>query len=228
MGYPGLEKGFLDPRTKLAVLAVLPVLTVCVSGFWSMVLTAAVGLTPMILLSFVRRCATAGILSVLCYAGILICCQYVLNGDGGGLQLLRLILSMFGTVLFPCVTAAVYLKRSTSDSAFICALYKLHFPGFLIIPLAVIFRYFPVLAGEYRRISLALRQRGIKKITQRFVPLIVNAVQLSSEIAAAALLRGIDSPARTQVDENRMCLQDWLVLLLCAAALCAVLTEKLM
>ena len=47
---------------------------------------------------------------------------------------------------------------------------------FLIIPLAVIFRYFPVLAGEYRRITLALRQRGIKKITQRFVPLIVNNI----------------------------------------------------
>ncbi len=226
MNYPGLEKDFLDPRTKIAVLAVLPILTTCSKGALSTAFTVTLGVMPMILLSFVRRCTAAGILSTLCYACIVFLCQYESGDFSGTFKIFMLLLSMFGFGLFPCVMSAVYLKKSTSDYSFISALYKMHCPIDLIIPIAVVFRYFPVLSNEYRRISLALRQRGIEQKTKRMIPLIVNAVQISSELASAAMLRGIDTGIHTPVDENRMCLQDWLILLLCTAGVLTTLMEN--
>ena len=63
------------------------------------------------------------------------------------------------------------------------------------IPLSVVFRYFPTIKEEWDSIRAAMKMRGIHiSLEHIMVPLLMSAVNVSEELSAAALCRGLDSP----------------------------------
>ncbi len=213
MNYYGLQKTFLDPRTKLFLLIFLPLLAVCAYGKVSIIITGVICMVPFLLLTGVKYYRLTGVVLLSLYCIMWALVHVLLSDATGGYLMVRLVVAMIFGLLLPGLTAAFYLKKSTSDTAFLGALYKLHLPRIIIIPLIIIFRYFPIITEEYRRIRSALKLRGITGFTNTLIPLIINAVQLSSEVSSAAMLRGIDSPCRTCVDDNHITIVDILLYL---------------
>ncbi len=102
------------------------------------------------------------------------------------------------TRIVPGVMFAYYLLSTTKVSEFVASMERVHISQKLIIPIAVMFRFFPTVSEEYHSIQDAMRLRGIglKKgptamVEYRVVPLIVSLVKIGDELSAASVTRGL-------------------------------------
>ena len=117
--------------------------------------------------------------------------------------------------------------RTTTVSEFVASMKKLHLPEQIIIPMSVIFRFFPTVVEEYNAIGDAMKMRGIRfgggkasaMLEYRLVPVIMCSVKIGEELNAAALTRGLGGPVkRTNICEIGFHVQDVFFLLLCVVA----------
>ncbi len=135
----------------------------------------------------------------------------------------------FGIVLFlicqmmpPALMGMALLTRSYS--AILCAGERMHIPRQIMLMICILLRFFPVLLSEMRTIGSGIRARSIlphwydiplhpAMSYECFVlPLMIRSLKLSSELACAAEVRGIESSAkRTTVHPVGFHLQDILI-----------------
>lgn len=95
----------------------------------------------------------------------------------------------------PCMILGKWILDTVEVSEFIAAMWKLRIPKTAIVPISVIFRYFPTLKEEWRSIRGAMKLRGIHLSFEHvIVPILMSAVSISEELSAAAVCRGIDNP----------------------------------
>lgn len=96
----------------------------------------------------------------------------------------------------PCFILGKWILSKTEVSEFVAVMWKLQLPQTAIIPLSVVFRYFPTIKEEWASIRAAMKMRGIHiSLEHIMVPLLMSAVNVSEELSAAALCRGLDNPA---------------------------------
>lgn len=146
--------------------------------------------------------------------------QYVSGTSIAGF-LIRFIAQMV-TRIVPGVMFAYYMLATTKVSEFIASMERLHISEKLIIPIAVMFRFFPTVGDEYHSIQDAMRLRGIgfkrgpiAMVEYRLVPLIVSLVKIGDELSAASVTRGLGSKIkRTNYCKIGFRLGDVLLLLL--------------
>lgn len=97
--------------------------------------------------------------------------------------------------VLPCLIIGRWILTSTEVSEFIATMWKLHLPQDIIIPISVVFRYFPTLKEEWCSLRMAMKMRGIGiSMEHIMVPLMMSAINISEELSAAALCRGLDNP----------------------------------
>jgi len=108
--------------------------------------------------------------------------------------------------VLPAFMLAKWLVATTEVSAFVAAMWKCRFPQNAIVTTSVIFRCFPTLSEEWGAIKTAMKMRGIEfnlrsmvtkpseTVVRILVPLFISALNISDELAAAALCRGLDNP----------------------------------
>ncbi len=115
----------------------------------------------------------------------------------------------------PCFILGKWIINSTQVGEFIAAMWKMNLPLTAIIPLSVMFRYFPTIKEEWKSISMAMKIRGINFSFERMVvPLLISAINTSEELSAAALCRGLDNPvSHTSLYRVGFELQDIILLL---------------
>ena len=193
------RRGFLDPRTKLALVLVLALFVMGGLG--------GEALRPV-----------KTVLSALPFALLLVERQWkrflrgmLMLGVGYGLLaalpvlpgVLNFIALMCGGILTRFVVTVVmgeYLIATTSVSEFISAMERLHMPQAVTIPLSVMFRLFPTIGAEWRSIRRAMRMRGIHlggaKVEYQLVPMMTSTVRIGEELSASALTRGLGGPER--------------------------------
>jgi energy-coupling factor transport system permease protein len=127
--------------------------------------------------------------------------------------------------VLPCLIVGKWILDSTEVSEFVATLWKLRLSQSVIIPVSVVFRYFPTLKEEWRSLRMAMRMRGIGMSMEHvMVPLMVSAASISEELSAAALCRGLDRPdGHSCLRQVRLALPDYLamgyVLLMAACAM---------
>ena len=116
----------------------------------------------------------------------------------------------------PCLILGKWILDTTAVSDFVATMWKIKLPLTVIIPLSVVFRYFPTIKEEWESIRAAMKIRGISfSVEHVFVPLIFSAVNVSEELSAAALCRGLDAPGEhTSFVEIKMSYIDYLFLAL--------------
>ena len=126
----------------------------------------------------------------------------------------------------PGIMTGAYLISSTSVSEFISAMERMHVTEKIIIPLSVIFRFFPTIKEEYQAIRDAMKMRNIRfggknpflMIEYRLIPLMVSVIKIGDELSAAALTRGLGAPIRrTNVCEIGFHVQDFIAIVVCFA-----------
>lgn len=128
----------------------------------------------------------------------------------------------------PCFILGKWILTKTEVSEFVAVMWKLRLPQTAIIPLSVVFRYFPTIKEEWASIRAAMKMRGIHvSLEHIMVPLLMSAVNVSEEISAAALCRGLDSPEpHTSLVQVRFRFSDVLVWCITGALAIAAIILK--
>lgn len=195
---------WLDPRTKLALLLIVNVISMNVDG--SATAWAA------------RSLAMAGVAGLLLSMGKARRGLAFFAAFGAGLLVLQsarylpgqwALIGGLGTMLvqfLPIVAMADYAIRTTQVSEVVAALERLRAPRSFVIPLSVVLRFLPTIAQEHRAIADAMRIRGISLLgatrnpitllEYRVVPLLMSLVRIGDELTAAALTRGLGADQR--------------------------------
>lgn len=230
------RKGILlDPRTKLILLLTITTLMFSTSNEGIMnIVKPCLSLVPFALILSERRFKTAGKYLVL-YAVCFILERIALTSLSGLLSFIVLAVTSIMTRFAPGIMTGAYLISSTSISEFIGAMERMHITEKIVIPMSVIFRFFPTISEEYQAIRDAMKMRGIRfgrknpflMLEYRLVPLMVSVVKIGDELSAAALTRGLGAPVkRTNVCQIGFHVQDLIAILLCVICFALFLFQQ--
>ena len=108
----------------------------------------------------------------------------------------------------PMCAMMVFAYKTINNSRFLRSLERLKVPERFIVPFGVCLRYLPSVTEEYGHIKNAVRFRGIEispknMIFKPFhlleyvlVPLLMRSLVIGTELARAAMTRGIDYPGK--------------------------------
>lgn len=195
----------LDPRTKLLLLLIFNI--VIFHKYDSYILPFIVICLISSLFLFNKKIKLA-VFSILIYLIFTLLVLYVIPYIGG------IFVYLFGIVLItfhkliPVFLMGMYFILTTSVSEFVAAMEKLHMPKEVIIPLSVIFRFFPTIFEESGAIVDAMKMSGLGLTLQNiftrplqmleylFIPLVMSIVKIGDELSAAVLTRSMDNPVQ--------------------------------
>ncbi|PLS32053.1 Cobalt transport protein [Bifidobacterium margollesii] len=224
----------LDPRTKIALTITVGCFCLARAGSGLPtvdVIRLALACLPIILLPLSRRwIAMIGyVLLLFASAAAATLLLPAVSASAHGLWGTAMTWLVYATVamatqMLPVAMTAYWMIATTTASELVTALDRMHVPQAVTIPLAVMFRFFPTALAEQRRISDAMRMRGVhiggsrarSMFEYRVVPLIGSSVQIADELAQAAMTRGLGGPGRrTSIADVGLRAPDAAVMLLC-------------
>ena len=197
------RRGFLDPRTKLALMLVLAVFVMGGLGGEALrPVKTVLSALPFALLLAERQWKrfARGILMLGIGYGLLTVMPFLPRA----LNYLALLCGGILTRFVVTVVMGEYLIATTSVSEFISAMEHLHVPQAITIPMSVMFRLFPTIRAEWKSIRRAMRMRGIhlggakasQALEYQLVPMMTSTVRIGEELSASALTRGLGGPTR--------------------------------
>ncbi len=222
----------LDPRTKLFIIIAVATLELMNVNIY---FTLAVGFIPFLLFLSNRQ-----FLGAFKYFGLFLIAAFIhvhrINIE------VSMVLNMFVVLLgglilklSPAFTTSDYIIKSTSVSEVIAAMTKMKISRKIIIPMSVIFRFFPTIKQENRAIHDAAAMRGItitcrkfwknplRAFEYRMVPLMISIANTGEDLSAAALSRGLDNPhKRTTFTDVRFTWRDLVAFLFITLFLASV------
>ena len=190
---------FVDPRTKVFLLLIMNLILLSMnSGVVFSHLRFYFGLLSFALLLAAKRGKMAFIYLAL-YLGGYFLQAFVVGKTTGFLMMLTGFLASIATRFLPGGMLGAYFILSTQVNEFVCSMEKIHVPHKIIIPISVMFRFFPTVLEESRGISDAMRMRKLgfrysfkrpeEILEYRLVPLLISVVKIGEELSASALTR---------------------------------------
>ncbi len=234
--YTAKRRGLLlDPRTKLFMLITVTSLMLSTGNSGVMnIVKPVLRILPFALLLSERKWKTA-LQYLLLYAVCFALERAALHLLSGIASFLLLAVCSIMTRFAPGFMMGAFLISTTSVSDFIAAMKRMHITEKIIIPLSVIFRFFPTIGEESAAISDAMRMRGIrfdgrypgKMIEYRLIPFMISVVKIGDELSAAALTRGLGAPiGRTDICSIGFHLQDIILFILCVTGFALTLGSR--
>ena len=217
------RRGFLDPRTKLALTVCLAVFVLGGLGGAEMEpVKTVLSALPFLLLLIEKQWSRLfrGVAILVTGYGLL----FLMPHLPGALQFIALLCGGILTRFVVTVVMGEYLLATTSVSEFISAMERLHMPQAITIPMSVMFRLFPTIGAEWKSIRRAMGMRGIRLggvrsgllLEYQMVPMMTSSVRIGEDLSASALTRGLGAPVkRTNICRIGFRLQDILLLLVC-------------
>ncbi len=193
----------LDPRTKIFLMIIVTTIMTAGSSVGIMYyIRFATLILPLLLLSIDKKW------NIVCRLLITYSILFVLELkifpilSGLGFFILGALIGIYIRIL-PGFIMGYYFISTTTVSEFIAAMERIHLSDKIIIPLSVVFRFFPTIKEEYSYIKDAMRMRGInlcgdpvKMLEYRLVPLMISITKIGEELSASALIRGLDSSGK--------------------------------
>ena len=236
LSYTAKRRGLLlDPRTKLFMLITVTSLMLSTGNSGVMnIVKPVLSILPFALLLSERKWKTA-LQYLLLYAVCFALERAALHLLSGTASFLLLAVCSIMTRFAPGFMMGTFLISTTSVSDFIAAMKRMHITEKIIIPLSVIFRFFPTIGEESAAISDAMRMRGIrfdgrhpgKMIEYRLIPFMISVLKIGDELSAAALTRGLGAPiGRTDICSIGFHLQDISLFILCATGFALTLGSR--
>lgn len=191
----------IDPRTKLLFLVVCNVLLLGI-GSGPVVLPIVATVAVLLALDFGARRAAAFIGVIAAFYVLLFLPQWWDSWAAAALAGF----GFYGMRFYTSIMLALWVIGSTKISHFTETFYALRLPKTLIIPLTVMFRFFPVVVSEFGGVIEAMKLRGftgwrlilrpIRFAEYIIVPTLSAIARIGDELAAAALIRGLGAPGR--------------------------------
>lgn len=197
------RRGFLDPRTKLALVLSLAVFVMGgLGGEQVRPAKTALSALPFLLLLAERqwkRFAHGAAMLMTGYA-LLAVMPYLPGIPGYFALFCGGILTRFAVT----IVMGEYLIATTSVSEFISAMERLHMPQAVTVPMSVMFRLFPSIGAEWLSVRRAMQMRDIRMggakagqvLEYQLVPMMTSTIRIGEELSASALTRGLGGPVR--------------------------------
>lgn len=194
----------LDPRTKLLLMLIINVTIFGGSAVYIMLVMAAI---PLFLLLTSKK-AKSALYCTLAYIAAAFFNELLIPATHGVLNIFVVMISGMLYRMMPGFIMGYYLVTTTTVSEFVASMERMHVPQKIIIPMSVMFRFFPTIGEEARAISDAMRMRGVSfgsggffknpmsMIEYRIVPLLMSTVKIGEELSAASLTRGLGNPVK--------------------------------
>jgi energy-coupling factor transport system permease protein len=218
----------IDPRTKFFLLFFV--------GFFTFVFPPAYMefsvMAVLALLLLLNRQAKTALTMFLLFCAMLAADLYATPFVSGVIRNIYLTIVRIARMLLPLYMVGVLLIRTTTVTEFIAAFRRMRLPDAFIIPFSVMFRFIPTIHEEGTSIRSAMKFRGIgisvrnvatkpmMTLEYTLVPLLMSTATIASELAAASLVRGLDSGGKhTCIVDIRFRFQDYLVVILCVFVL---------
>lgn len=199
---------WFDPRTKTGLL-----LLCILSATLSPDLTYTLGLAVLIaIFGFVCGKWRYALLGVFGYLAVFLLTLVSVSYAEGTMR--TTLMAFLGLVnkVYPCGFLSGILISTTKVGEFLSAMNRLRTPKTIVIPLAVMLRYFPTVREDWRFIKDAMRLRDVypslwgllskpaMTVECLYVPLMMSASKAADELSIASVTRGIENP------EPRTCL----------------------
>ena len=226
---------FVDPRTKLFLLLTMNILLLSLEKGESIsLLRFGAGFLPVLMLAVGGKYKIAvsyGVIYLGCHA---VGFFWLPELTGFSAMFLGFVYSL-GTRFAPGGMMGLYFLTTTRVNEFVLAMEKMHISQKIIIPLSVMFRFFPAVGEEASGISDAMRMRklGLRSfwyrpaafLEYRMVPLMMSVVNIGEELSASALTRCLgQEKTRTSISDGGFGPFDLLLFLGCAALILAYFT----
>lgn len=221
-----VKKGIhLDPRTKLLLLITISGFVLGGAGHGKLMTMykLLLCLVPLILLIAAKMYKKA-MLYIFIFAFSFICQSYLAIYINGLFKYIVVACCAIYLRFIPQIMMGYFLVSTTTVSEFTAAMKKLHISDKLIIPMSVIFRFFPTVIEEGKSINMAMKMRGIRlggnnvisMLEYRLVPLMTCSINIGEELSEAALTRGLGGTVkRTNVCNIGFKIQDAIAILIC-------------
>lgn len=178
---------YVDARTKIFLMLVMNIVLLNTgSGAFLSCLRFVIGFLPGIMFLLIRRYKTAGLYTAI-YAGSYFIMEYVLASVSGIAAILLGFLASMGTRFLPGGMLGVYFFCSTRVNEFVASMERMHIPQKVIIPISVMFRFFPTVKEEAQGIRDAMRMRKIgfsnpaQILEYHLVPLMISVVNIGED-----------------------------------------------
>ncbi|HJJ41246.1 MAG TPA: energy-coupling factor transporter transmembrane component T [Methanocorpusculum sp.] len=219
-------RSLIDPRVGLFAIFVSSALLIGGgTGSLDYLLRIICSLLPLFFLLGLRMWKFSAVYAVLYFLVLLFENTFFDISTG----ILNIILLFFITLVsrfLPPIVLAYCVMKTTTVSEFVTALERMHVPQAIIIPLSVMFRFFPTIAEENTAIHDAMRMRQIgrkrtslmRKLEFETVPVMMSTVRIADELSQASLTKGLGSERkRTHICEVGFRFRDYLLLILMTA-----------
>lgn len=216
----------VDPRTKIIILIMISTFVFAGAGGDKEIMhiirptLVAIPLTLLLLNKNFKIVFFYGVMYVVFYMLQI----YILKSINGLANFILLFSIGVFVRIMPGILSAYYLVTTTTISELVAAMQKVKLSEKIIIPLSVMFRFFPTVVNESKSVNDAMRMRGVyfggKKTTKimeyRLIPMITCSVKAGEELSASALCRGLGSPVkRTNICNIGFGVLDYLIIALC-------------
>lgn len=191
----------LDPRTRLLLVPLAGIAAFSISKTLPfMMLVASIALLMLL----------AGQIKITMKYLIVFAIAFTIDmltdmAQNASISIMLLTLLYVFTRLGLLAMLGTYISHTISSSELICALDKMRLPKQITIPVAVALRFAPTIREEYGYLKDSMKIRGInvsftgflrkpgRTIEYTFVPLLIRSFKISDELAASAMVRGIDN-----------------------------------
>lgn len=192
----------LDPRTKLILMILTLVFITFVSSGWYEVVWIGLILFTGILLGRVWKTIRSSII----FSALWLFAIFILPMLKGTLHTSLLVWLALIFKCYPCFMLGAVVIGTTHISEFMAAMSRMKIPKAVILPMAIMFRYFPVIGEDWRYIKDAMHLRGISPtpvgfvrnpsmvIDALYVPMLMASSKAADELSVAAITRGIENP----------------------------------
>ncbi len=192
----------LDPRTKLILMIItLIFITFAASGWYEVIWIGLILFTGILLGRIWKTVRSALIFGMLWMFAL-----YILPMLKGTLHTSLLVWLGLIFKCYPCFMLGAVVIGTTHISEFMAAMSRMKIPKAVILPMAIMFRYFPVIGEDWRYIKDAMKLRGISPtpigfarnpsmvIDALYVPMLMASSKAADELSVAAITRGIENP----------------------------------
>ena len=196
------SKIVLDPRTKIFILLTTNICTFTVSQWQILGLMVII---PLSLIFLNKKYAMVFVLASIYYISLFFYGFY-LNNTHSFLSIFIAMITSLINRMGPGLIAGYYLLKTTTVSEFIAAMERMKIHNNVIIPLSVMFRFFPTIKEEMSSINDAMRMRGISignsngniisLLEYRIVPLFVSSAKIGEELSCSSITRGLGGPVK--------------------------------
>lgn len=210
-----------DPRTKIILIGFCALTATTIPSLqYECILIAFIAVYG-VLSGKIRYTIIGTVFYIILYG---LTMQVLKDGAGTANTIFIAWLSLFFKV-YPCGLLSGIVISTTRVNEFLSAMNKAHIPKKIVIPFAVMLRYFPTVREDWHYIKDAMRQRDVSPSFKSFiknpsmaiecvyVPLLMAASKAADELSIAAVTRGIENPLpRTCLVQIRFRIRDMLII----------------